>query len=1093
MKRILRLILLASAVSALLSCVKEEEFASPIQEAGNLIITATQEGAGPATKTELVDGNTYWSVGDKISVFFGSGTAGGAEFTSLNTEPSASADFTGILTAVTGSENGSSSKKYFWGVYPYSANNSVTLSGNSNYLTTVVNDTQYGVADSFSAGQNIWIGRDLGLELSFKSLLSGIKFTFSRDDIIGITIKGNNGEYLAGKVNVVMDSGVPEVSDVVEGKTRITLKPENGGTFQTGAVYRALFLPTNFTQGLTVTFYASDGSVGTRTYGNLNFLRNEPKNATNADSKATWELPYVEMAEGFKWARRNVGAMTPEEYGDYFSWGETSPMSSYNYDYSIPFSDAATANLGSGWRTPTDAEWEALLDTDNYTWEWTTENGVNGYKVTSHVAGYDGNSIFLPAAGYNKPSYGGSSGYYWSSTLGTNDSRQAKELCFSSSARRTLDDARSWGFTIRAIYDPSTVTHEYVDMGSGIMFATTNIGAASPEDFGDFFAWGETTPKDSYSASNYNVTEFQDAANANWGYGWRMPTKNELVFLANSCDWEWTSVNGVNGYRVTSRENSSNSIFLPAAGTMEGSSPANSGQGWYWSSDLDLQTNTYAYEMFFMDGGYVDANNNAYNRYYGLPIRPVYGGGATISVTGVSFEVGNYAVLNGGTSALTATIAPADATNQNLTWTSSDPSVAIVSPTGVVTGKKVGTTTVTVRTVDGGFTATCTVAVIPNAFYVDMGNGTRWATSNVGADSPEESGGYYAWGETTTKSSYTWATYTYTLGASSGSNPSKYNATDGKTELESSDDAATANLGSNWRMPTIDEWTALKDNSVWIWAEMNGKKGYIVKSNITGYENSIIFFPAAGRYTESALDTIRNAYWLATGAGSVNARCIYFTSSTHTYTNFNRYIGCSVRAIYDPKQLIGGHEYVEMGDGLRWATMNVGASAPEAYGDYFAWGETTTKSNYAWSTYFDNPSGDGQTFTKYATDKKTRLDLDDDAARANWGSTWRMPTDAEWTALRNTTNFDWEWDDARKGYTVTSKVNGYAGNSIFLPAAGYRYGTSLDLAGSYGYYWSSSLREDYSDGARRVHFGSGGVGRSSGGRYDGFSVRPVSE
>ena len=104
-----------------------------------------------------------------------------------------------------------------------------------------------------------------------------------------------------------------------------------------------------------------------------------------------------------------------------------------------------------------------------------------------------------------------------------------------------------------------------------------------------------------------------------------------------------------------------------------------------------------------------------------------------------------------------------------------------------------------------------------------------------------------------------------------------------------------------------------------------------------------------------------------------------------------------------------------------------------------------------------------------------------------------MPTDAEWTALRNTTNFDWEWDDARKGYTVTSKVNGYAGNSIFLPAAGYRYGTSLDLAGSYGYYWSSSLREDYSDGARRVCFDSGGVYRGNGSRFDGFSVRPVSE
>ncbi|MBQ9173234.1 MAG: hypothetical protein IJ161_05815, partial [Bacteroidales bacterium] len=202
---------------------------------------------------------------------------------------------------------------------------------------------------------------------------------------------------------------------------------------------------------------------------------------------------------------------------------------------------------------------------------------------------------------------------------------------------------------------------------------------------------------------------------------------------------------------------------------------------------------------------------------------------------------------------------------------------------------------------------------------------------------------------------------------------------------------------------------------------------------------------------------------------------------------------CSVRAIYDPKQLIGGHEYVEMGDGLRWATMNVGASAPEAYGDYFAWGETTTKTDYSWSTYFDNPSGDGVTFTKYAMDKKTVLDLTDDAARVNWGSTWRMPTDAEWFALLDTANFDWDWDDVRKGYKVTSKVNGYAGNSIFLPAAGYRYGTSLGFAGSFGLYWSSSLYESYSYDAWSVRFGSSIVHRYSRDRYSGFSVRPVSE
>lgn len=312
MKRILGFILLASAMSALFSCAKEE-IASPVQETRDLVITATHEDDVPATKTELVGSKTYWSVGDKISVFFGSGTNGGAEFTSLNTQPSASADFTGVLTAVTGSEDGSSSMKYFWGVYPYSKDNSVTLSGTSNYLTTVVNDIQYGVADSYSSGQNIWVGRNYGLELSFKSLLSGIKFTFTRSDITRVTIQGNNGEYIAGKVNVTMDSGVPVVSSVVEGKQSVSLLPQSGGTFQKGAVYRVLFLPTNFTNGLTVTFYTTDGSVGTKTYGKLNFERNKPKAADNADEKATWEAAaeYVEMGPGISGPRRMSAPTAP--------------------------------------------------------------------------------------------------------------------------------------------------------------------------------------------------------------------------------------------------------------------------------------------------------------------------------------------------------------------------------------------------------------------------------------------------------------------------------------------------------------------------------------------------------------------------------------------------------------------------------------------------------------------------------------------------------------------------------------------------------------------------------------------------------------
>lgn len=201
---------------------------------------------------------------------------------------------------------------------------------------------------------------------------------------------------------------------------------------------------------------------------------------------------------------------------------------------------------------------------------------------------------------------------------------------------------------------------------------------------------------------------------------------------------------------------------------------------------------------------------------------------------------------------------------------------------------------------------------------------------------------------------------------------------------------------------------------------------------------------------------------------------------------------------------IAGHEYVEMGDGLKWATMNVGANNPEDNGDYFAWGEPEPYyislspliwkdgiDNYAMDYYFDPGC------TKYATNKKTQLELEDDTARVNWGETWRMPTAAELTALRNTTNFDWEWDDARKGHKVTSKVEGYVGNSIFIPAAGYFFGDNLVGVGSQSNYWSSSLSTDSAYTARSLRFRLGSyenrVFIDDGYRNIGYTVRAVSE
>ena len=190
------------------------------------------------------------------------------------------------------------------------------------------------------------------------------------------------------------------------------------------------------------------------------------------------------------------------------------------------------------------------------------------------------------------------------------------------------------------------------------------------------------------------------------------------------------------------------------------------------------------------------------------------------------------------------------------------------------------------------------------------------------------------------------------------------------------------------------------------------------------------------------------------------------------------------------------HEYVDLGLSVKWATCNVGADNPEDYGDYYAWGETETKSTYDWSTY-KWCNGSSTTMTKYCTsssygtvDNKTTLDPEDDVAHVKWGGDWRMPTKAEQDELRDTNNCTWTWttQGGKNGYKVTSKKNG---NSIFLPASGYRYDSSLYNAGSSGDYWSSSLDTSSSDIAYYLYFNSSGVNSYGLNRYYGFAVRPV--
>lgn len=188
-------------------------------------------------------------------------------------------------------------------------------------------------------------------------------------------------------------------------------------------------------------------------------------------------------------------------------------------------------------------------------------------------------------------------------------------------------------------------------------------------------------------------------------------------------------------------------------------------------------------------------------------------------------------------------------------------------------------------------------------------------------------------------------------------------------------------------------------------------------------------------------------------------------------------------------------EAVDLGlpSGLKWASCNVGATKPEEYGGYYAWGETEEKEEYSWETY-KWCNGTDDTITKYCVysghgviDDKSVLELEDDVAHVRWGGNWRMPTKPELIELWD----ECEWDDATVNGVYGQRVTGPNGNSIFLPAAGYRDNIILKSDGNMGYYWSNMLYGIYSsDIACSMRFyGS----RYQDSRHFGYTVRPVCE
>ena len=249
---------------AITACYRIEEENSPATETKELTITATREA--PDTKTERQsNGDVYWNPSDAISLFFRSGTNGGSKFTAQNTEAVPIAQFKGTIDVISGGGEDTGGEFWFWGIYPYSTENSC----DGNAITTIIPTEQVGKAGTFADNTFITMARAKGLELGFYNICSGIKFSLTRDDIKEVRFCGNNEENIAGKIKAVSDNaGKPAIQEYVSGSKAVKVTAPNSGTFETGKDYYLVFAPELLTKGFTMTLITNDDKQGVFLYTN---------------------------------------------------------------------------------------------------------------------------------------------------------------------------------------------------------------------------------------------------------------------------------------------------------------------------------------------------------------------------------------------------------------------------------------------------------------------------------------------------------------------------------------------------------------------------------------------------------------------------------------------------------------------------------------------------------------------------------------------------------------------------------------------------------------------------------------------------------
>lgn len=363
--------------------------------------------------------------------------------------------------------------------------------------------------------------------------------------------------------------------------------------------------------------------------------------------------------------------------------------------------------------------------------------------------------------------------------------------------------------------------YEYVDLGicNGLKWATANVGSQNPEDAGNYYSWGDIAfsqpphygdthykfsvgrdmifnkyvDDNKYRDYKYALELEDDAAHVVMGGGWRIPREAEIDSLMQLCIWKKDTVNGIAGYRVFGKREgfAENSIFLPYTGVYDMASLKNaSTAGYYWSSSVLVGGTTSAIGLILNEEFYT---KTFYFRYYGQAVRAVFMPGEKL-VERINLSHGSLTMqISDQPMSISAEVLPTTATSRNIYWSSTDSNVAVVNSTGTITPRSRGVCDIVASVSDNSnVIAKCALTVV-DAFslghdYLDMltEDGLKWATTNYGAESPEDPGVLLTWEE-----------------------------------------AQNINWGEGWRLPTSEELESLI-GCYWMLSERNGNYGYEV-------------------------------------------------------------------------------------------------------------------------------------------------------------------------------------------------------------------------------------------------------------------------